>query len=90
MRTGKFSIAAEAFEDAERLYTAQLGRFHPRVSEAIAYRAWCYAKSGRAFDAVGLYETAIQLDLKRQDVSAERIQQLHEQLNWARDRASHD
>ena len=81
-RKGKFAVAAEAFEDAERLYAEQLGRSHPRVAEVIAYRAWCYAKSGRAADAVALYEEAIELE--RGHVDGERALQLVEQLAWAR------
>jgi tetratricopeptide (TPR) repeat protein len=89
MRAGRFTIAAEAFEDAERLYTEQWGPFNPKVSEAIAYRAWCYAKSGRASDAVALYEDAIDRDLKRGGARGQRVEQLREQLEWARSKLTH-
>ncbi len=84
MDKGKFSIAAEAFQDAERLYTEQFGASHPRVAEAIAYRAWCYAKSNREADAVELYRKAIELESKRPDRRGDRLQQLVQQLAWAR------
>jgi tetratricopeptide (TPR) repeat protein len=85
MRKGNFAVAAEAFADAERLYVERLGPSHPRVAEAVAYRAWCYAKSNRLEDAIPLFERAIQLELKREDVAGERLRQLIQQLAWARD-----
>jgi len=88
MKKGNLVVAAEAFEDAERLYAEQFGRNHPKVSESIAYRAWCYTKSNRAADAIRLYERAIELDSGRGIAAGERLQQLIQQLAWARSKAT--
>jgi tetratricopeptide (TPR) repeat protein len=82
LKNGRLGVAAEGFADAERLYIERYGRSHPRVSQAIAFRAWCLANSGRPADAVGLYEEAIELE--RGHVDGARAQQLIEQLAWAR------
>jgi tetratricopeptide (TPR) repeat protein len=88
MRKAKFSTAIDAFKDAERLYAKRFGPHHPRVAEAIAYRAWCLAKWGRAAEAVPLYEAAIELERGRRN--GERAKRLIEQLAWARERATQE
>jgi tetratricopeptide (TPR) repeat protein len=88
MNKGEFVVAAEAFADAEELYSERFGRSHPKVSQAIAFRAWCFAKSGRPGDAIALYEKAIELERGR--VDGARAKQLVEQLAWARGKLEGD
>jgi len=87
MRQGNFARAGEAFEEAERAYRRTHGESHPRVSEAMSYRAWCYVKAGHAENALSLYERAIQLDTARGDPTGARLRQLTKELAWARTKA---
>lgn len=82
VQKGRYDVAADTFAAAERLMRERHMSPH-RIAEAIAFRAWCYAKLNRSDEAVGLYEDAIKLE-RQADATPERIAQLREQLDWAK------
>jgi len=81
LKKGRYETAAEAFADAELLLRKR-NEPDSKIAEAVALRAWCYVKLGRASEAVPLYEQAIALE--GAVAAPERIDQLREQLAWAR------
>ena len=86
IRKGRLDVAAEAFEDAERLYRSQAAPAE-KIAEVMAYRAWCYAKVGRGVESVELYREALALEEAR-GADTERVDQLREHLEWARAKTS--
>ena len=59
---GDLVAAAEAFEDAQRLWARELGAAHRYVAMAMARRASCYVRLGRVPEGVRLYERALALE----------------------------
>jgi tetratricopeptide (TPR) repeat protein len=80
MERGSYATAAEAFQDAERLYREQYGRTHKWVSQAIAHRAFCYVRLGRVDEGVSLYEEALELERQSQGSNTARARELMNEL----------
>lgn len=81
---GKLMFAAEAFEDAQRLWERQLGRRSRQVALALAKRAWCYVEMGRVADGVRLYEQALAIESESGGLPSQRVSRLVDELERAR------
>lgn len=81
----QFDEAVCAFEDAERYLGQHYGEGHIWTRQAVAQRAWCLARLGRAAEAAPLYECAL-ADERRLRGDTEWSRTLEQQLAWARRR----
>jgi tetratricopeptide (TPR) repeat protein len=84
VRRGDLLAAADAFEDAQRLWERELGPWHGYVAMAMAKRAYCYVQLGRVRDGVALYENAIALERDLRGDESQRVQDLAADLASAR------
>ena len=83
---GQLVAAAEAFEDAQRLWERDLGPRSPQVAAALSRRAWCYVRLGRVPDGVRLYELALDLERDLHGEGSERVRELDAEASEARAR----
>lgn len=81
---GELLAAADAFEDAQRLWEREMGPWHGYVAMAMARRAFCCVRLGRVRDGVALYEDALALERELRGDDSRRVQALTAELAWAR------
>ena len=81
-----FELAVEAFEDAERAFTAELGASHQYVVQSIAHRASCYLEMDRPDLGAPLFEQALRIEEESRGRRTALAQAYREQLAWAYDR----
>ncbi|SRR6266700_1223314 len=84
LERGQLDAAAEAFEDAQRLWERELGPSHGDVAMAMARRAWCYVRMGRVPDGVRLYERALEVERDLHGANSDRVRELTTELSRAR------
>jgi tetratricopeptide (TPR) repeat protein len=81
---GLLGKAAEAFEDAQRLWEREPAASRSAVAMAMARRAWCYVRMGRVLDGVHLYERALELERDLRGADSDRVRELSTELTQAR------
>jgi tetratricopeptide (TPR) repeat protein len=84
LERGLLAPAAEAFEDAQRLWEREPSGSRGAVAMAMARRAWCYVRMGRVTDAVRLYERALELERDLRGADSDRVRELSTELSRAR------